>query len=149
MAEGMTEALDRLSKNLLEAGSTQGAIRMRAVMLAAAAPAPDLIRQEALATLPARGGLNQWVADASAKILTVGGGSKYGVVIRARKTGHDLKSINAGAVRHRVFGEWRGGVPTQNVKPGFFIRPVEKVIVPAVSLALRLEMAETARRLTT
>lgn len=144
----LTEGLLALERNLLECASTQQAVRIRRVIVAAAESAPELVRQEALATLPREGGLNVWVANAVTQVVQVGGARSSGVAIRTRKTGHDMVHMDQGQVRHRVYGTWRKGVPTQVVKPGFFSRPVETVIIPAVSAALAAEMAETARRMT-
>jgi hypothetical protein len=148
VAEDMTAGLRRLADELIKASSTQQAVKIRAAMIAGCASAPALIQREAMSTLPAKGGLNAWVADATAQVIGSSSGRTAAVLVRARKSGHDLRSINSGAVRHPVFGRWVGGQADQNVKPGYFSRPMERVVAPAVTAAIGVVMTETADELT-
>jgi hypothetical protein len=111
-----------------------------------AEPAVEAVRKSALATLP-KGGrpvpLNQWVADATIKTSILTGPRSAGVVIRARKTGHDLPKINAGVARHPVHGNRKAWSNTY-VTPGFFTKPLD-AMEPAVSLRMLHAMTETAR----
>lgn len=109
------------------------------------APAVARVKQSALSTLP-KGGqpipLNEWVASASIKTITMYGARTAGVAIRARKTGHDLAAIDAGIVRHPTYGN-RKAWATTNVQPGFFTRPLEAMEPIATALFLAA-MTETA-----
>lgn len=107
------------------------------------APAIEAVRKSAMDTLPKQGGLNQWVADAVIKAQILTGPKTAGVSIRARKTGHDLATINRGAVRHPVYGTWRAGVPSQPVQRGFFNKPLD-ALAPAVEGLFLAAMTETS-----
>lgn len=145
MAEPMTAALERLSSNLLEAASTKQAVVVRRAMLATAAHAPALVRQSALETLPRAGGANEWVAAAAVKVMASG----TSVTIRARRSGHDLQSIDAGKLRHPTFGQAKpvrwGMTP---VRPGFFSRPIRTQLTPEMTVAIREAMRVLAKGLT-
>lgn len=146
MAEPMTQALERLSANLLQAASTQQAVAIHRALIKGTAPSPELIRREALETLPKTGGANVWVADAVTKVTVQTGARSAAATVRTRKTGHDLRSIDAGKLRHPTYGQpkpvkW-GMTP---VRPGFFTRPLELRVKPAVTIAMRAAQVETAR----
>lgn len=113
----------------------------------ATAPARDEVRRSALASLPRRGGLNQWVADADVSTSVLTGARSAGVRIVSKRQSStkqtDLPKIDAGQVRHRVFGKWLRGVPTQNVPPGYFTRPLSG-LDPAVGAACLATMEEVS-----
>ena len=92
----------------------------------AAAPAPEAVKQSAESTLPHAGGLNDWIASSKFAVRTRLTGRSVGVRIVGTKGSHDLEAIDAGNVRHPVWGRWVKGVPTQQVTPGFFTKPLEK-----------------------
>lgn len=110
---------------------------------AATAPAAEAVRRSAMETLPHTGGLNQWVADASVKTGILTGPRTAGVRIVARKTGHDLPAVEAGTVRHPVYGHRNAWAETQ-VRPGFFSTPLQE-LAPAVELACMAVMTEASR----
>jgi hypothetical protein len=88
----------------------------------------DAIRDRALATLPKRGGLNEWVAAAvvKARISATGDGIRIHLSAgrdSARRRS-DLKRIDAGRVRHPAWGRrTRGSWSVTTVEPGFFSKP--------------------------
>lgn len=135
-AEFRAAALD-----LREANRTMYLTARRQIR-AIATPAVAAVRQSALSTLPKRGGLNQWVADAVIKTSILTGPRSAGVSIRARKTGHDLPKINAGTARHPLYGNTSYWYETP-VQPGFFTRPLDEMAPVAEALFLRA-MTETA-----
>src|SRR5690242_8932474 len=93
----------RAALELREADRTMYLVARREIR-EIAKPAVDAVRKSALESLPKRGGLNEWVAEATIKTSILTGSRSAGVSIRARKTGHDLPAINAGTARHPVFG---------------------------------------------
>jgi hypothetical protein len=109
----------------------------------ALAPAIGAVRQSARSTLPQQGGLNEWVANASYRTSVLRGPKTAGVSIRGRKTGHNLKEIDAGKVRHPVYGN-RNNWATTYVPPGYFTRPLQRMR-PQVELAILKVMRDVAR----
>lgn len=142
MPDPTSEQFERLAVQL-KAGEKAMLNLVRRNVRVATAPAAAAIRAEALGTLPRSGGLNEWVAAAKITTSTPIGPKFTGVTIRDRSKGHDLKSIDAGVVRHRVYGKWRKNTPAQNVPPGFFTRPVVK-LAPAVAAACYAAAVEAA-----
>lgn len=73
------------------------------------------VRVHVMATLPKRGGLNAWVARAPVRIDVLTGGSSARVRVKVGRnsmTGRaDLRGLDAGGVRHPLFGNrgrWYG-----------------------------------------
>ena len=116
----------------LRAAGLEGKVFRRNLLAgirAAAAPAPQAVKDSARRTLPHGGGLNEYVATSKIGVRTRLTGKAVGVRVVGTKPGgskgHDLEAIDAGSVRHKVFGRWVKGVPTQAVTPGFFTKPLE------------------------
>lgn len=105
-------------------------------------PAAGRVRQSAIDTLPRSGGLNEWVASSVIKTSVTTGVRTAGVTLRMRKSGHDLKSIDAGIARHMVYGNPKVWATTQ-VKPGFWTEPL-KAMKPEVTAACVLAMRQVA-----
>lgn len=89
------------------------------------------IREHALAILPKRGGLNEYVAQARVATLISYSSRSAGVRLRGRRTSagrrSDLKRIDEGTVRaptwgHRTGASWH----TQTVPSGWFTDPAAK-----------------------
>jgi hypothetical protein len=88
------------------------------------------IREVAIATLPAEGGLNKWVssirinlriktAGRNASIKLVGGRNSFG----GRS---DINAIDRGRVRAPTFGQrFKGAWHTVEVEPGFFTKTAD------------------------
>lgn len=108
----------------------------------ATAPAAERVRASAMSTLPRGGGLNEWVASAVIRTSVTSGPRTAGVTLRMRKTGHDMKAIDAGVVRHPVYGNTKAWAVT-DVQPGFFTKPLE-AMRPEVTAACVLAMREAA-----
>jgi hypothetical protein len=93
-------------------------------------PLQKAIKEEALATLPKRGGYSVVMAKA-VKVSASGGTPGRPLIVRIYARGkteeRDVRQVNAGILRHPVFGVWRRRVPPTRVRPGFVDRPVDKL----------------------
>lgn len=86
------------------------------------------VKDNALATLPKRGGLNEWVAKATVKAKTSVTGDVIDIHLSAGRNSmgarSDLKRIDAGRVRHPAWGRrGRGQWSVTSVDAGFFTKP--------------------------
>ena len=103
------------------------------------------IRAYARAILPNRGGLADRVAaqkfGARTSFAAKGGAVK--IVGAGMKS---MKSIDAGKLRHPVFGNRKVWVP-QSVTPGFFTGPIEDDL-PKIREGIQRAMDRTAEQLT-
>jgi hypothetical protein len=99
----------------------------------AAKPMKDAVHESFLSKLPKRGGLNQLVARATISTAIKNGSRSAGVQLKAVNANASLKSIDAGSVRHPVFG--RRAWVSQKVTPGSFTDPVTEH-TPAVQAAV-------------
>jgi hypothetical protein len=114
------------------------------------------VRERALEILPSSGGLNAWVARSRITGVVLTGANSAGIKIRGTRnliTGKsDLKSIDAGAVRHPVYSN-RGQWVEQAVRPGFFTdavteegrKQLEDAALNAVDRAAEMTTGATAR----
>lgn len=97
---------------------------LRAGIKLAVSPLVRSVQAQALETLPKRGGLNAWVADATYTTSVIASGNRVGIRIKGTKKGHDLEAVDAGVVRHPVFGN-RNAWRVTNVQPGYFTKPLQ------------------------
>lgn len=141
MVEGASE-LRAVSVRLKEAGLVDLRKEMNAKIRAATLPVRPMVRASALQVLPKRGGLNVWVAKATTRTSVLTGAKTAGVVVRVSKRGHDMKDIDAGQVRHPVYGN-RKKWAAQTVPAGFATTPMKKM-APVVGAACVKAMRETA-----
>ena len=116
--------------------------QLRREMRAEAKPTIQDIKSYARAILPNRGGLADRVAGQSyglrSSFTNKGVGIKFVATMRMKS----LKDIDAGRLRHPVFGNrdvWR----QQSVTPGFFTGPIEDD-VPRIRAAIVKAMERTA-----
>lgn len=114
-------------------------------------PLQKEIKEEALATLPKRGHYNA-VMSRAVKVSTSGGtpGKKLIVKVyaRGRTEERDVVKVNAGILRHPVFGH-RGTWRTTRVRPGFVDRPVDKLadeVLEKSADEVKVLLEEIARR---
>lgn len=121
-----TEKLDRLVKVLEEHGdgrSIKNGLR-RAIRGETGAITRD---QQAgiAASLPHRGGLAETLAS-QGRFSTRSGfaGKSVAVDIVDSWKGHDMKAVEAGSIRHPVFGRWLRNQAAQSVKGRLLSRPV-------------------------
>jgi hypothetical protein len=117
--------------------------QLRREMRAEAKPTIQDIKSYARAILPNRGGLADRVASQSyglrSSFATKGVGIKF---VGNGKSVKSLKDIDAGRLRHPVFGNRKKWVQ-QSVTPGFFTGPIEDD-VPRIRAAMVKAMEKTA-----
>ena len=92
-------------------------------------PLQPEIKAEALATLPKRGGYAATMAKAVKVTVTTGVGRNAltaRVYARGKVEHRDVVAVNAGRLRHPVFGHRKTWKLTR-VRPGFVDRPVDKL----------------------
>ncbi len=118
------DALARLGRDLREAGD----VDLRRELLRAgrrmAAPIKVEVAESARTTLPRRGGLSTAVAGAKVTVATRLSGKNVGVSFSTKWAEHDLEGIDAGLVRHPVYGN-RNLWVAQPVRPGYWTRVFE------------------------
>lgn len=103
---------------------------------------PDITRS--LSTrLPRRGGLAARMATSRISTKTRLSGRNVGVRIEARAP-HDIRGMNAGRLRHKVFGreQW----VAQDIEPGAFTDPIEQD-APQIRDAVQRVMRDVANRI--
>lgn len=140
-----TEDLARLGKRLRDAG--RGDLRKRILrsMRAETKPVIPEIRENASTQLPRRGGLADLIAHSRMGVRTRLSSRSVGVRVVATSP-HDIRSLNAGRLRHPVFGDEDTWVQ-QSVDPGWFDKPLQKR-APGIRRAITQALDETARQLT-
>lgn len=138
-----SEDLLELSKKLKESADTGLSRKLNKGIREGTAPIPAAIRASELARLPKRGGLAARIA--SGKIVTRIRKTQRnpGVTIEAIDS-YDIKSIDRGRIRHRVFG--RNVWVNQKVEPGTISEPVEK-LEPVVRERVSQAMKDIAEEL--
>ena len=87
-------------------------------------PASEDVRRSAESLLPRRGGLAARVAGSRFSTSTRFGANTAGVRI-VGKSGYNISRMNAGTLRHPVFGN-RSAWVTQSVRPHWFDQPIER-----------------------
>lgn len=146
--------LERLGLELKAAGETGKGLRrnLLASLRIAGQPLKQAAKDSALAKLPKSGGLNEYVANSNIAVRTRLTGPRVGVRVVAKKPGgskgHDLEKIDDGEVRHRVYGRWVKGLPTQKVTPGWFSDPMKestREMEAAALAAIELTARELAK----
>jgi hypothetical protein len=115
--------LEKLARDL----KANGDKNLRKIMLAklrqAGSPLKVIAKQAALERLPKAGGLNEFVAASTFSLRTRTTGQNVGVKLTGRKRGHDIRSTDAGRLRHPVFARGGGAENVwvmQAIKPGWF-----------------------------
>jgi hypothetical protein len=103
------------------------------------------VARSAQATLPQRGGLAARVAAAKVTARIRAGGQNVGVDLVASDRRADLHGINAGRVRHPVYGH--GPWVSQAVRPGYFDQAMEGPVVDSLQEAVIEAVDTIARRL--
>lgn len=143
--EGATQ-LRATSLRLRAAGELGLKREMYAAIRTATAPAKARVQASARATLPHGGGLNEWVASGSIGTRNLISVRSAGVTLRMSKKGgargHDLRKVEAGAVRHPEWGD-RSRWATTRVRPGFWSKPLT-AMRPQVAAACYYAMRKTA-----
>lgn len=107
-------------------------------------PAKAKVKAAALRELPQGGGLNRVVASSRIGSRTRTAGRNPAVFLTGKKSGHDLRSIDRGRLRHPVFG--RPPWVNQEVKPGWWSQTLAGE-VPTIRREVIDVMDDVARRL--
>lgn len=104
------------------------------------------IREEARTTLPHRGGLAALVAGGQFAARTRLTGSGAGVrIVGSSRSIRSLTQLNAGRLRHPVFGD-RATWVTQFVAPGFFDLPIQRNL-PNIRAAVDKALSDVSRKI--
>lgn len=92
----------------------------------AAKPLGERMISQGAAEMPHHGGLAARIAASklAQSNSTTGRNPSITLSLRSRE-GYDLKAMDAGILRHPVFGRWLAGVKPQRLRPGAFTRPFE------------------------
>jgi hypothetical protein len=137
--------LQALAERLKEAG--EGELRkelLREIRGSAKKAIPD-VRQSAYRTLPKRGGLAERVGKQAYAVQTRLSGSSASVRI-VGKGMKELRDIDAGRLRHPVFGD-REKWKAQSVTPGFFSGAIERR-APSIRRDIEKAMGNIAHKVT-
>lgn len=97
---------------------------LRRIVTQETKPTRRVIKETARDELPKRGGLNKWAAVMPRAVTDFRPG-RSSVKIQHRKSGHDMKALNRGRLRHPVYGNKKNWV-MQSITPGFFERGIAK-----------------------
>ena len=141
------EQLRALGRDLKAAGEEGKGLRrkMLAGMRAAGRPLAEKVKESARDNLPKRGGLNEWAAASRVTVRNSLTGKSVGTRIVVGKRKHDISDMDAGSLRHPVYGnrkKWVG----QSIAEGAFSKPLEHS-APEIQAALLAVMEMTARQI--
>lgn len=143
-------SLRELSLKLEAAGRVDLKKNNAAAIRTATLPARTRVRQVLAETMPKAGRANVWLASSTVSTSILTGPRTAGVVVRARKpgagikgTGHDLRRVNQGFLRHPLFGNPEHWYDTR--VPAGWWEDTLKALGPQVRADLMVAMAITAR----
>lgn len=137
------EGIHRVYRDLKEAGEKDLQRELTKSIRLATKPAKDAAKASALAVLPHRGGLARLIASSRVTNLVKKGSRSAGVQIKAA-SGHDIKSMDEGRLRHLTFGHkpW----VQQAVTPGWFTTPIA-ALAPDITKSIDEALAVTAAKI--
>lgn len=123
-----TEQLSRVSDALVGAAEGKKVLRvLRKGIRDEIDPITRDQKQGLADHLPHRGGLAATVAsEGTTRVTTALSGRSVGITLIDSWKGHDMKAIDAGSIRHPVFGRWLRGQSAQRVPAGILTKPVLK-----------------------
>jgi hypothetical protein len=135
-----------LAKSLKAAGEKGLQRELNKAVRNAVAPLKAAVQESARTTLPRHGGLADRVAAAAVPRSRRQNSSK-GVGLRVTATGRkgmkNLQALDAGKVRHPVYG--RDAWVAQSVTPGFWSKPLEE-LAPKARAELEAAMQRIANQ---
>jgi hypothetical protein len=134
--------LKRVAREIKAAGDGRLRREMLRGIRDAVKPGIPAIRESAASTLPKRGGLADRVASQPFSVRTSLAAGKVSVVGKGMK---ELKDIDAGRVRHPVYGD-RSRWAQQAVTPGFFTKPLERR-APSIRAGVLRAVSDVARKI--
>lgn len=115
------DQMERLGRDLKAAGEKDLKRELMRAGREIGKPVKAEIAASAAATLPQRGGLAALIAKARIRVSTRLSGRSVGVSFIGKWSGHDLKGIDEGLVRHPVRGN-PGRWVAQRITPGFWTK---------------------------
>lgn len=130
MAVGNANGLQEirvLASRLRKAAARDLVYELRKAQRKAFQPLQKAIKEEALATLPKRGNYNVIMSKAVKVTVTTGVGRNAlnaRVYAKGKTEERDVRQVNAGVLRHPLFGHRRSWHTTR-VRAGFVDRPVK------------------------
>lgn len=135
----------RALKATLQGLDREGKRALGKTLSAAVDPLRDDFTDEAISSLPSRGGLGVYVAKSRFVVRRRLGGSRPTLAIRVRRSKRggavDLTRIEEGRLRHPVYGDRRTWV-NQSVKAGMWDRVTGRaVVVTAARLSAAVDDA--------
>ena len=130
------EQLKVLAKRLKDAGDKELKKELSQGIRQAMEPVKSAVRQSALDTLPQRGGLARRVAKTQLRTARSARGIRL-----VGKSSDSIRRMNAGTVRHPVFGN-RDVWVDQKIPSGWWDRPTQ-----ASAARVRLELLKTMDRI--
>ena len=136
--------LEDIGRRLKEAGDKELRRDLLRGINRALKPAKAAVKAAALRDLPQGGGLNRVIGTSRIGSRTRTGGRNPAVFLTGKKSGHDLRSIDRGRIRHPTFGH-RPWV-NQSVKPGWWSETLAGQ-VPTIRREVIDVMDDVARRL--
>lgn len=123
------DKLERLGRDLKAAGDKDLRKELLKAGRETGKPIKAEIASSALAMLPRRGGLAALIAGAKIRVSTRLTGRNVGVSIIGKWSGHDLKAVDEGKIRHpirqRKVEKERGRKPlwvSQQITPGYWTK---------------------------
>lgn len=137
--------LHSVAKELKELGDGKLRRELTKAIRDATKPAKAAVKESALSRLPKRGGFAALVASSRVTNVTKTGSRSAGVQIKAVNAGDNIRSTDAGNVRHPVFGS-RATWIHQSVKPGWFSEPLEQE-APKIQEAVIKALDDMARKI--
>lgn len=137
--------LERVSRRLKEVGDTELRKQMLAGLRREGKPLIDAVKASVGDYLPTGGGAADAVRSSSFGVRTRTSGPRASVrIVGVGRRVNDLRRINAGTLRHPVFGNREAWV-SQRIRPGFFDRPMESR-KPLVQSRMQRVLEDIARR---
>lgn len=101
---GDVAAYTRAGHAIAAASNGQVPRRVGAALRKVAQPLADRVIRDGAAVMPRRGGLSALVAASKAQVQASASGPRVGVRLRLVAGGASLRNLDAGVVRHPVFG---------------------------------------------
>ena len=124
---------------------------LRKAIAQATEPVRDEVRAAARATLPKRGGMNEWAASrlTAYSPLSVGRDTVT-AVITIELPGHDLRSLDRGRIFHPIYGRLtKSGkmIGPQIIKSGFVTDTIRGAVTARARKAIAAALDDTATQL--
>jgi hypothetical protein len=125
--------------------------QIRKEFVAAGKKVKPIVRESARQTFPSGGGMDVWAARLTTRTVQRFGGRNPGITVIGRlgKKGvgeADVRSLNRGRVMHPVYGGYPLVGP-QQVRPGFWTRPLEGPMADEIRSDMAQVMKDAAQKI--